>query len=184
MDTATTVASPRPARLRVEDRDLRALADAELGLRLDEAVRALRFHQACDCNGEMAAERFWRRTYARLRLEAERRRGPLLQAAGTLSAKVESCLESHEAALASLTREAQRLAEAQRAARRRARHAAAERERRAHCFDAQAMAGQLMRLNRSRRKLRTLIVEAEAALALAATPVESHCALVVAEAAE
>lgn len=164
------------------DRTLRALSDAALAGRLAQAARALRFHQACDCNGELAAERFWRRAYQRLRLETARRRGAPVQAPGALIEKVASCRRAHAGALATLTREAAVVAEAQRHACRRARGTPHASVRRSHRDDARLMAGALARLNRSRRELRRKIADADAALAAAGR--EEATAPPVPEAAE
>ncbi|MCK6452455.1 MAG: hypothetical protein L6R19_16645 [Alphaproteobacteria bacterium] len=149
------------------DEALRRWSDTELAARLDQAARALRFHQACECNGELPAERFWRRAYQRLRLETERRRGPLVQAPGTLTEKLAACRRAHAGMLSALTDEAVRLAEAQRHAGRRARGTQHAGARRLHLHDARLMAGELTRLNLSRRELRRKIADADAALASA-----------------
>jgi len=164
---ASAAAVPPLDEASIADQALRALPDAALAALLAQAARALRFHQACDSNGELAAERFWRRAYARARLETVRRRGPLLQAPGAPAAKAASCRRAHEATLESLTRDARHLAQAQRHACHRARNALHETARRAHRFDALVMAGQLARLNRTRRDLRRLVAEADAAIAMA-----------------
>jgi hypothetical protein len=167
---------PRPSDASTEeltDQALRTLPDSVLARRLDQAARALRFHQACDSNGELDAERFWRRFHARLRLESERRRGPLLQAPGALADKVVSCRRTHQGTLDAVTREARQLAEAQRCACRRARRASLAHERRAHRRDAQSLAAQFARLNRSRRSLRRLVADADAALAPPAIMLEA-----------
>lgn len=148
----------------LSDQDLRALTGAALSAMLDHAERTLAFHGACDSNAELAEERHWRRVRARLLLERERRRGPLVQASGTLADKVRSCREAHFAEIDALTREGRHLAEAQRCARRRAARAKSPGERRTHRFEARLLAGQLVELNRSRRALRRRVASADHAV--------------------
>jgi hypothetical protein len=154
----------------LSDQDLRALTGAALSAMLDHAERAMAFHGACDSNAELAEERHWRRAHARLLLERERRRGPLLQAPGALTDKVRSCRLAHCAEIDALTREGRHLAEAQRCAGRRAARARSPGERRTHHFEARLLARQLVELNRSRRTLRRLVADADRAIGLSEPP--------------
>jgi hypothetical protein len=160
----------------LSDQALRALTGAALSAMLDHVERTLAFHAACDSNAELADERHWRRVHARLLLERERRRGPLIQAPGALADKVHSCRQAHRGELDALTREGRNLAQAQRCARGRAERAKTPGERRAHCFDARSLADQLVRLNRSRRALRRLVADADRAIAAHADPYRRQAA--------